>query len=398
MGLLERVPPGVAPEGDALRFETVVAGAAHAAHVLRPLVDGLAVPADAQDEQFAEVGRERRDAVHVAGLPAARRLHPGMAPEGAAHPDALALQRRHPRLAQRRLGVGHVEPVGHVGRPSGEGVAVGLDAERVEQHRQQGGLVDGHHRVDELEQVVALVEGRPHRVADRRVAVQLVGEPQQRRFERRPPGGAGALGDPAHVVGGEPDETGRRRVVGPQVAVLREPRRAQYQQLAVAGGNRRPAGDVDAERHHRVDQLGHVQQRSEGVADAHLGGPAVHPGAVLFRPRRLRQGRDARLGQADGLRRPRRIGPELRLRGRGGQQGGRGGEVRGDAGAGVGCGHHGILSRQGYGTGSCIMLSPAADLRDKKSRPRRPDRPTRIARELRRVRRPAGICRAAGAE
>ena len=168
-------------------------------------------------------------------------------------------------------GSAHVEAPGHVGRPAGEGVAVGLDAERVEQHRQQGGLVDGHHRVDELEQVVALVEGGPHRVADRRVAVQLVGEPQQRRLEGRPPRRGRSLRDPAHVVGGEPDEAGRRRVVGPQMTVLREPRRAQDQQLAVPGGNRRLAGDVDAERHHRVDQLGHVQQRPEGVADAHLG-------------------------------------------------------------------------------------------------------------------------------
>ena len=119
--------------------------------------------------------------------------------------------------------------------------------------------------------------------------------------------------------------------------------------------------DVDEERHHRVDELGHVEQRPEGVADAHLGGPAVHPGAMLVRPLRLRQGGDARLGKADERRRPRKVGPELRSRGRGREQDGSGGgHEDSDAGDRTRSGHHGILSSRARRGGRALTEQTGA--------------------------------------
>ena len=46
---------------------------------------------------------------------------------------------------------------------------------------------------------------------------------------------------------------------------------AEDQQLAMSSRERRITGRVDDERHHRIDQLGYVQQRPDGVPDAHLG-------------------------------------------------------------------------------------------------------------------------------
>ena len=309
---LEIVPAGRGPQRDPFRLEAVIPRAPDAAHVLGPLVDRLAVPADAQNQQLAEVRRERRDAVHVPGLPVAGGLQRRIARERAPHADAFTLQRRDARLGERRLGRRHVQPVRHVGREARLRVVVRLHAPRVVEHGDQRGLVDRHHRVEQLVQIVAAGQRVPRRVAHRRVDVQLVGEAHQRRLERVPSGRVRTLRDAVHLAGHDARRAGRRHVVRPQVARLREPRRAQDQQPAVARRQARVHRREEDERHHRLDELRDAQHGPERVADAHLRCVALDERPLRVRPLGLGQRRNPRLAQSDERRAARRLRADLR--------------------------------------------------------------------------------------
>ena len=78
------------------------------------------------------------------------------------------------------------------------------------------------------------VDGGPRRVADERVDVQLVGRAQQGRVEGAPAFRRRAVCDALELRAREPVAQRAPRLVCPEIAGAREPRRAQEQQGAVS--------------------------------------------------------------------------------------------------------------------------------------------------------------------
>jgi hypothetical protein len=139
-------------------------------------------------------GSQLRDAIdeRLARAPLLTELR--VSAEGAADVDALPVERRRARGRQRRLARRHHHRIRDVGRQRLTS-RLRLHPERVVDQGQEREVVHRLDGVHQVEEVVLRRQLTPRQVGHRRIAVQLVGQAQQRRLEWIPTCRRRPLGD-----------------------------------------------------------------------------------------------------------------------------------------------------------------------------------------------------------
>jgi len=121
---------------------------------------------------------------------------------------------------------------------------------------------DGEDRIHQLLASVALGERGPRGVADERLRVEFVGRAQEAPVEAAPPPGVGFAARPRHVGAGQSGGARDRHVRVPHGGRAAERGDAEDQDFAIAGGQRRLAGDVAVKWPNACDECGVI---AEGV-------------------------------------------------------------------------------------------------------------------------------------